>query len=781
MTMAEAPPRPEYRFNGEFPSLPALRELTNTAQWVNWNYVLDIERGHWNKPPLSPRTGLPCSATDPKNWATFDDAVAAAQKRRLAGVGYALSPDDDLTGIDLDKCRDPASGVLDEWAAEILALAETYAEVSPSGRGVRMFARGKVDKARLVRAAGVEIYADKRYLTITGNHVAGTPTAIKRAPKTIAALVARIESFKPPAPPHVPLRNGAIEHSDDDDERLRDALNAVPNDDYWKWLFAGMALKDRYGAQGRLIWDAWSSISYKEFSAETQAIKWRSFRGKGITVGTIYHYAKEAGWKPTRFRWTEEDDELAAEGGRIARAFIESAQEKARNVVRSARGDLIDSNTGEVLYEKPEPVDKNAEFPDWVAPGGLLGAIADWIVETTPRRPNRPMALAAAISIVGTVLGRHLAGPTRSGTHLYIACIGETAAGKDRPMQAIGEILDAAGLGFLVISGKFKSDVALENAIADNPCSVAIIDEIGQQLFASIMGRKAGTHQANIGAILRETWPRSFREIATSCSAARKGHKIKSPAFSIYGASTVDEFYASLSGAAVDNGFINRFLIIKAAKRARGGVRHIDDKTVPGSIVAALHRLMREPDGNLDGGKLSYILQEKPAFDVMPWADDSVHAAYEAFDEQVLDNENSEIVALMSRTAEMAVRLATIHAVSRAGRTALLTMQDWEWGKSIAMHSAQIMTVDVRERMSDNDTQAKYKLIERLVRESGEISRRNLLRKLNGKIAPQEIDKIIGLLADAGILTKVAAVSSEKGGRPSLRLIFARNDNTAET
>jgi len=775
--MAEAPPRPDYRFAGELPRLSALRELTATPQWLTWNYVLDPIKGKWNKPPLSPRTGLPCSATDPKNWASFDEAVAAARKRRLAGVGYALSPDDDLTGIDLDNCFDPETGAFAPWAAEIIGLAETYAEMSPSGRGVRMFARGKIDRAHLVRFAGIEIYADKRYLTITGAHVPGTPANIAPAPKTIAALKARIESLKPPARDVAPLRNGSIEPIDDEDARLRDALDATPADDYWVWLFNGMALKDRYGAQGRMIWDEWSSSSQK-FSHEAQATKWRSFRGAGVTIGTLYHNAKEAGWKPTRFLWTDEDDRLAEEGGRIARAFIESAREKARNLVRSARGDLIDNDTGEVLYEKPAPA---AEAQDWLYPGGLLGAMSDWIVETTSRRPNRSMALAASIAIVGTVLGRHLAGPTESGTHLYIACIGETAAGKDRPMRAIGEILDAAGLGFLVVSGKFKSDVALENSIADNPCSVAIIDEIGQQLFASIMGRKAGTHQANIGAILREAWPRSFAEISTSCSAARKGHKIKSPAFSIYGASTVDEFYASLSGAAVDNGFINRFLIIKAAKRASGAIKYAGKKDLPGSIIAALHRLMREAEGNLDGGKMAYISQEAPAFDIMPWGDDAVRIAYEQFDEEIFENEDSEIVALMSRTAEMAVRLATIHAVSRAGRSASLAMQDWEWGKAIAMHSAQIMTVDVRERMSDNDAQAKYKLIERLVREAGEISRRDLLRKLNGRIPSQDIDKIIGLLADAGILAKVVAVMAPKGGRPSIRLVYTRNAKTAET
>lgn len=463
---------------------------------------------------------------------------------------------------------------------------------------------------------------------------------------------------------------------------------------------------------------------------------------------------------------------LPADAGGVEAAL---GAEIARNLIRSAQGDVIDGDTGEVLYERPP---SSVSETDWLFPGGLLGAMADWIVDTTPRRPNRPMAMAAAIAIVGTVLGRHLAGPTRSGTHLYITCIGETAAGKDRPMRAISEILDAAGLGFLAISGKFKSDVALENAIADNPCSVATIDEIGQQLFAGIMGRKAGVHQANIGAILREIWPRSFSEFSTSCSAARKGHKIKSPAFSIFGASTVDEFYASLSGASVDNGFINRFLIIRAAKRTAAAPKRIEARDVPGSIVAALLGLLREGNGNMEGGKKDFTMAEAPNFDVMPFADTETETAFYDFEEEVLNDDEGEIVALTSRTAEMALRLATIHAASRAGRTAVLTIEDWTWGKAVAMHSAEIMKVDVRERMSDNDHQAKHKLIERLIREPGDISRRDLLRKLNGRVPSQEVDKILGVLAEADIIRQVLAKSSKGGGRPSARFLYIRDAKT---
>jgi hypothetical protein len=106
--------------------------------------------------------------------------------------GYVLGEDDgDLTGIDLDKCI--INGKLDPWANEIVTRAESYCEVSPSGTGIRIIARGKIDKTFKFDPAGVEVYGTGRYLTITGNHIAGTPTEIRPAPQTVAALGKRVE------------------------------------------------------------------------------------------------------------------------------------------------------------------------------------------------------------------------------------------------------------------------------------------------------------------------------------------------------------------------------------------------------------------------------------------------------------------------------------------------------------------------------------------------------------------------------------------------------------
>ncbi len=175
----------------------ALDELCQHRQWVCWDYVTRPGATKPTKPPMSPHTGRGASHAKPADWGSYEQAEAMAKRRKFAGVGFVLSEDDDYTGIDLDKCRDPATGKLDLWADDIVSLAETYWEVSPSGTGLRAIVRGKIAKTVKCDVAHVEIYRSLRYLTITGDHISETPEDIRPAPTTLEWLLARVEQFAP--------------------------------------------------------------------------------------------------------------------------------------------------------------------------------------------------------------------------------------------------------------------------------------------------------------------------------------------------------------------------------------------------------------------------------------------------------------------------------------------------------------------------------------------------------------------------------------------------------
>lgn len=177
------------------PDLPALIRLKQDRKWVAWEHK-KRRSGKPLKKPINPQTGQGASVSNPKHWGSYDQAAARAARDNLAGLGYVLTNNDGITGIDIDGVRDKETGELEPWVADLVASAETYVEVSPSGTGLRILCLGKIKGSVINTATSVEMYVSGRYLTITGDHLVSTPTDILPAPHTIAALLSRVAKSK---------------------------------------------------------------------------------------------------------------------------------------------------------------------------------------------------------------------------------------------------------------------------------------------------------------------------------------------------------------------------------------------------------------------------------------------------------------------------------------------------------------------------------------------------------------------------------------------------------
>lgn len=150
--------------------------LTDLCQWVGWRY--EERDGKRTKAPIDAKSNGSlryAKSNNPSTWASFADAQAACGRHpELAGVGFCFSPGDGLTGLDLDHVIDSDTGELKPEAAEILErFRGTYAEVSPSGTGLRLFCYGKPRRSgkNTGKVKWLEVYAhpSSRYLTVTGN------------------------------------------------------------------------------------------------------------------------------------------------------------------------------------------------------------------------------------------------------------------------------------------------------------------------------------------------------------------------------------------------------------------------------------------------------------------------------------------------------------------------------------------------------------------------------------------------------------------------------------
>jgi KaiC/GvpD/RAD55 family RecA-like ATPase len=175
--------------------------LRRCAQWVNWKVIK--RNGAEVKLPIQPN-GKPASTTDSETWSAYKDLATTN------GAGFVFSLDDPYIGIDLDGCRDPLTGVVDDWALEVLDRMPTYAEVSPSGSGVKLI--GLADEAWThqnkvnVSAIGhggkrpaVEVYDRGRYFAITARVLPGYGTLVD-VTESLGWLAESFSMFRPSAP-----------------------------------------------------------------------------------------------------------------------------------------------------------------------------------------------------------------------------------------------------------------------------------------------------------------------------------------------------------------------------------------------------------------------------------------------------------------------------------------------------------------------------------------------------------------------------------------------------
>ncbi|MDS0476801.1 hypothetical protein [Natrinema sp. 1APR25-10V2] len=158
----------------DFTHIPAV--LKAEAQWVCWR--TEDRDGEATKVPIDAQTGVYASVAEPATWADFATAREYAREvDGIAGIGFVFTAADPYAGVDLDACRDLATGEVEDWAIDVLRRLDSYTERSPSGTGFHVLVQGAVP-AGGHRAGQLELYDRNRYFTVTGDRVPGAPTVV---------------------------------------------------------------------------------------------------------------------------------------------------------------------------------------------------------------------------------------------------------------------------------------------------------------------------------------------------------------------------------------------------------------------------------------------------------------------------------------------------------------------------------------------------------------------------------------------------------------------------
>ena len=280
--------------------------LKEIPRWLLWRHTKRKKPDgstFWAKVPYQ-ANGKSASTTDPATWCSYSDAFDAWVLGDFDGLGITLGAD--IQGIDLDDCRDPVTGELTDLAQEVLDRIDGYAEVSPSGTGIKLFAKTNLDASRTKKEMGVELYREGRYFTVTGHVLGEGHLDLSAEVQDLGWLIEKVwhETMVPVVgdASDMELLHYRAPLDDWDVDRVRDEIGPYLDLEmhYEDWIKVGQALYHQFdGSQeGFELWDALFQDSTK-YSGEAYGWeRWRSFKshravGRGpVTLASVIKLVK---------------------------------------------------------------------------------------------------------------------------------------------------------------------------------------------------------------------------------------------------------------------------------------------------------------------------------------------------------------------------------------------------------------------------------------------------------------------------------------------------------
>lgn len=380
-------------------------ELKTLAHWVCWKS--ENRDGKPTKPPYNAKTGGYAESNNPETWVDFQTAFNKYTENGFDGVGIVLTKDDPFTGFDLDHCINAKTGEVEPWAQKIVDALNTYAEVSPSGEGIRGFLRGKLPPGGR-KQGNIEFYDYGRYLTVTGHALNGNQIESRQA--ELEKL--HIEIFPPKAKEKQrPRTEGRA--SLDDQALLKKAFNSRNGDKIQK-LYNG-DFSD-YPSQSEADQALCNHLAFW-FGCDFQVID-TVFRNSGLM----------------RDKWGKKH---YGDGRTYGQATIEKA---LNNTHETYQAKTVKSSVGEPprTREKQPEIKNGLELPQHLMTGtaGDFAKLYGHYMEAPP-----VFLYFGILSVLGSILSDKLtlSSELRPEPRLYTILLGES--GDDRKSTAIKAVI----------------------------------------------------------------------------------------------------------------------------------------------------------------------------------------------------------------------------------------------------------------------------------------------------------------------------------------------------
>ena len=201
--------------------------------------------------------------------------------------------------------------------------------------------------------------------------------------------------------------------------RIESALAFIQATDRGVWLNMAMAIKSEVGEAGFALWDDWSQ-SASNYNAHAARAVWKSCKGTGVTVGTLFHEAKANGWR--------DDDKHAKPSYAQQEAIRQAAAERLtqEGIAREQAQQAAAKKAGWIMHQTKMEPHAYLDSKGWKdVPGAVWWPNEEQNLLCIPMRVGDNIVGVQLIDRNGTK--RYLSGQRTSGAEYLISNNGRGA------------------------------------------------------------------------------------------------------------------------------------------------------------------------------------------------------------------------------------------------------------------------------------------------------------------------------------------------------------------
>ncbi len=329
---------------------------------------------------------------------------------------------------------------------------------------------------------------------------------------------------------------------------------------------------------------------------------------------------------------------------------------------------------------------------------GLIKEVMDTTLKYAPS-PNRPLALAGALSLMSFLCARKVKTESGLRPNIYILALAKSGSGKEKPRDINQRILEEIGLDNCLIE-TVASGEGLEDRLITHNALIWQCDE-----FYSII--KAMTNKQNdckqaIMKNLLVLYTSSHKNLTTREKVGKPGVTIPKPHLTLFATTTPNGFFDSINDMFLNDGMFARLNIIIAEEPKRA--KMMPEAQLSDSIIksAKMWRDFIPPEG----GNIDYQAM------MVPFTESAREKADKLFEEQFdicekfhKNDKDEWKAAAWNRFFELSMRYALIYSCSDAvsPEKAVITTEAIEWGSEFVRWEITNKINMTSARYSQND------------------------------------------------------------------------------